>query len=200
MESDKVMTEERGIQIAKGIRSCSTMFFVPVIGIATGVGVGQSLGWCLGILSGIAAFLLSSYGLKCLINRTVTGLSISDCLLPIIVSLVCAVVFLPAKWISANLFGSAECIISGVILSIMLLAYRGGRIVNPWWLVPSFLTFFYEILPINLPTDMDDILALSASGILSLFAVVVNGDKSLPLINSLIKRNRQKQLESPDAT
>ena len=154
---------ERGVEIAKGIRGCSSMLFVPIVAIAVGIEVGKRMGWCLGILSFVGAFWLSSVGLRALINRYTSGLTIQDCLIPSILSILCSIVFLPMKLISANFFGPAECIFSGILLSVCLFGYRAGRIKNPYWLTLPFLTFFYEILPINLPTDLDDMLALTAS-------------------------------------
>lgn len=48
---------------------------------------------------------------------------------------------------------------SGLFLS------RSGRLKTNRWLITMTLTFIYECLPINLPATIDDVLALSASGI-----------------------------------
>lgn len=162
--------EARGIEIAKGIRGCSTMFFVPVIAIAVGIEVGKRTGWCLGILAFVGAFWLSSIGLRALINRTTTELTIQDCIMPALLSLVCSIVFLPLKIISFDIFGPLHCMFAGIIFSVCLLGYRAGRIQNPFWLTFPFLTFVYELLPVNIPGPIDDILSLSADTFVSYLA------------------------------
>ena len=170
---------ERGVEIAKGIRGCSSMLFVPVVATAVGIETGKRMGWCLGILAFVGAFWISSVGLRALINRYTSGLTVQDCLIPSILSILCSIVFLPMKLISANFFGPAECIFSGIVLSVCLFGYRAGRIKNPYWLTLPFLTFFYEILPINLPTDLDDLLALTANTFVPFLAWTKKEDDEL---------------------
>jgi hypothetical protein len=51
-----------------------------------------------------------------------------------------------------------------------LLAYKTGTIQSSGWLILPFLTFLYEILPIDLPTDLDNILGLSATTTIEVIA------------------------------
>lgn len=163
--------QERGVEIAKGIRGCSSFVFTPIVGIATCAYVWKHCGWALGILAGILSFVVFSRVLKCLIERDNRGLTVADCFMPLIISAVCGIVFMPIALVSLNLFSVATCIYSGVLLSVALLCYRSGRIESPWWLVPLFLTFIYEILPIDLPTDLDNLLGVGVSTVIDVLAI-----------------------------
>ena len=163
----------RGADIAKGIRSCTTGLFVPVVAIAVGISVGQKVGWCLGVLCGIASFFAAGHAFKRYIIAKVDELTIPDCLLPIAISAVCSVVFFPFKFLTANVFSPITCLLAGVMLSFGLLAYRCGKLQNPWWLVPTAITFGYECLPFNLPSDIDNFLAVGANSVNFFFMNVI---------------------------
>lgn len=172
-DQQETMAGRRGADIAKGVRSCTTGLFVPVIAIAIGVGVGQKIGWCLGILCGIASFFAAGYAFKRYIIAKIDELTIPDCLLPIAISAVCSVVFFPFKFLTANVFSPITCLLAGVMLSFGLLAYRCGKLQNPWWLVPTAITFGYECLPFNLPSDIDNFLAVGANSVNFFFMNVI---------------------------
>lgn len=173
MRSQTRIAEKRGADVAKGIRSCTTGLFVPVVAIAVGISVGQKVGWCLGILCGVASFFAAGYAFKRYVIAKVGELTISDCLLPIAISGVCSVVFFPFKFFTANIFSPITCLLAGVMLSFGLLAYRCGKLQNPWWLVPSAITFGYECLPFNLPSDIDNFLAVGANSVNFFFMNVI---------------------------
>lgn len=171
-----MQSQERGVEIAKGIRGCSMFLLTPVVGIAAGVFVGQHYGCALGVLAGVVMLVVAIRLLRVMIEKDNRGLTVADCFMPLIISVICGVVFMPIALFTLNLFSAATCIFSGVLLSVGLLAYRSGRIQSAWWLVPQFLTFAYEILPIDLPTDLDNVLALGGSTLAEVLALV-NGQK-----------------------
>ena len=87
------------------------------------------------------------------------------CIATIIVSIACGIVFWPFRTAVGDPFSPLMCIISGVMLTYGLLLSRSGRLKDNRWLVIMVLTFVYECLPINLPATIDDVFALSTSGI-----------------------------------
>ena len=165
--------ERRGADIAKGIRSCTTGLFVPIAAIAVGIGVGQKAGWCIGILSGIVSFFVAGQAFKRYVIAKIEELTIPDCLLPVVISAVCAVVFLPFKMSTLDVFSPITCLVGGIMLSFGLLAYRCGKLQNSWWLVPLVITFVYECLPFNLPLPLDDAFAVGGASIDFFFMNVI---------------------------
>ena len=160
----------RGIEIAKGIRGCSSCLMIPVVAICTGIGIGQKVGVWWGILGGVVACVAFSSIMSYLISKATKGLSVMDCLMPFCISIVCGIAFAPISIFAGSLFSFATCIYSGVLLSLVLFLYMNGHI--GWgYLVLPFLTFAYEILPIELPTDLDNILALSGTSVNDLLAL-----------------------------
>ena len=162
---------QRGVAIAKGIRGCSLFFFVPVFALMIGIIIGQRYGICLGVLSGISTLPILFWMIAKMINRGNIGLTMIDCLIPVIISLLCGIAFLPISLVAGNLFSPATCIFSGLLLSMGLWAYKSGKIQSPGWLALPFLTFFYEILPIDLPSDLDNLIGLSATTVIEVLAV-----------------------------
>ena len=96
-----------------------------------------------------------------IVNNSKT-LTIVDCVLPIVISLIAAFMFSPIALISGNLFSIGTCIFSGVLLSVGLVLYKLDKIKGTFLILPM-LTFVYELFPIDLPTDLDNILGLSVS-------------------------------------
>lgn len=177
--------EQRGVAIAKGIRGCSLFFFIPVLSLAGGIVVGQRCGILLGIVAGMMMFGISFWGAGKLVDRTSSGLSSVDCFLPVGISIISGIVFLPVGLVAGNLFSPATCIFSGILLTVGLWAYKVGRIQSAGWLVLPFLTFLYEILPIDLPTDLDNLLGLSAATVIEVIAVFKSSqDSSLRSLES----------------
>jgi hypothetical protein len=166
MEANK----ERGVGIARGIRGCSLFFFIPIFSLAIGVETGRCYGVFWGIIVAMMMLGLSFYGVGKLVDRTRSGLTSIDCFLPVVISLISGVVFLPIGIVAGNLFSPATCIFSGILLTMGLLAYKTGTIQSASWLILPFLTFLYEILPIDLPTDLDNILGLSATTTIEVIA------------------------------
>lgn len=160
----------RGVEIAKGIRGCSSCLMIPVVAICTGIGIGQKAGVWWGILGGVVACVVFASIMSYLISKATKGLSVMDCLMPFCISIVCGIAFAPISIFAGSLFSFATCIYSGVLLSLVLFLYMNGH-VGWGYLVLPFLTFAYEILPIELPTDLDNILALSGTTVNDILAL-----------------------------
>jgi hypothetical protein len=158
------MEEQRGAEIAKGIHGCLWMFLYPIVGICIGAFVWTKWGWAPGILGGLGGVILFAW-LVSHFNRP-KGLSQVDCLLPLLFSVLSGVAFFPVSLLAGNLFSPATCIVSGLLLTLQLFGYRSGRIKSPWWLLLPAATFVYEMLPIDLPTDIDNFLACGANSML----------------------------------
>ena len=167
--------EQRGVGIAKGIRGCSLFFIIPVLSLASGIIVGQRYGVLLGIVAGLLMIGFSYWAGGRLIDRSKSGLTSLDCFLPLGISLVSGIVFSPVGLFAGNLFSPATCIFSGILLTLGLWAYKTGRIPSGGWLVLPFLTFLYEILPVDLPSDLDNVLGLSAATVIEVVALFKGG-------------------------
>lgn len=166
-----------GAEIAKGLRGCCSFFFVPVISICSGIAIGQNAGVALGILGGIGAGFASVFIISITIGKLTKELTYVDCLIPLIVSIISGVVFFPISLFTASLFSTATCILAGALTSLTLFIYK-TRELHPIFLVIPFLVFIYEILPIELPSDLDNILALSGNTI-NQFAVFAFAKKRI---------------------
>ena len=151
-----------GAEIAVGLRSCSSIILVPIIAICSGIIIGKEYGTAVGILGGIVCSSIFFKFYHRFIATQINGLTVLDCLIPFLVSLVSGVIFAPVSLFSASVFSIATCIYSGVLLSATLFLYKAQK-VSAGYLVFPFLVFMYEILPIELPTDIDNILALSGN-------------------------------------
>lgn len=131
------------------------------VSIMIGIASGQSIGVLWGIVIGTVAFIICVTIVAVIINRSKT-LTIVDCGLPFLISVFAAFAFAPIAIFSGNIISIGTCIFSGVLLSIGLILYRLDKIQGALLVLPM-LTFIYEILPIDLPSDLDNILALSTS-------------------------------------
>ncbi len=178
---------ERGVEIAKGLRGCCSMVFVPIVAIAAGILSGQHWGVCAGILVGVGALFATAQAISKFIVGQTKSLTVVDCLLPTFISIICGILFAPIALFAANFFSFATCIYSGILLTVALFAYRSGKIESAGWLVMPFLTFAYEILPIDLPTDLDNFLSLSVSTVVDVVAVS-NGKKSFRKLEDAANR------------
>ena len=114
-----------------------------------------------GVLFGILffiAFLIISF---IIVNKT-KQLTISDCILPLIIGTISAVVFAPISFLQLSFFSSVTCLAASLFLTITLFMYKIGRVSGGWLIFP-FLVFLYEILPIEFPTDIDNILCFGGN-------------------------------------
>lgn len=164
---------KRGAEIAKAIRGCGSKI---VIAITTGAMfciLNSKFGWAYAVLGCVGFGFAVNYLLDLYIKKTNDGLTVLYCFAPLFVSIFCGIVFMPIELLAGNLFSVGTCIYAGVLLSIGLLCYRSGRVASPYWLVMPALTFFYEILPIDLPTPIDNLLSLSVNSVNFIVAMTV---------------------------
>lgn len=180
------------VALAKALRSCSSWLFIPVVAICCGIIIGQQHGICMGILGGIGCGIGFAVFMMKLIDKTASGLTVVDCLLPLLISIVCGVVFAPIALFSASVFSFATCIYSGLLLSLTLFSYK-YRSLDDKYLIMPICVFVYEILPIELPTDLDNIFALGGNTINYYFVLTNAGVKP-----KSIKQNNPKELDQID--
>lgn len=118
----------------------------------------------LGITTGIGVFLFCLC-VSVLIMNSAKRLTTLDCILPVFISAISGVLFAPLSFVgNGSFFSSITCMGAGLFLCIVLFMYKQKRIPAGYLVLP-FLTFAYELLPIELPTDIDNILALGGSGV-----------------------------------
>lgn len=137
----------------------------PSLAIALGIWVGYNHGWGWGVLWGVIGLIvLIVQAIKTGTSMTVCEVTVWDCILPVIISIVCGITFAPVHLFAANFFSAFTCIGAGIFFSIALIMFRVGAL-EPWALYLSMATFLYEALPINLPTDLDDFLCFGGTGV-----------------------------------
>ena len=108
-----------------------------------------------GIIKGVL------FGILFFVNKT-KQLTISDCILPLIIGAISAIVFAPISILQLSFFSSVTCLAASLFLTITLFMYKAGRVSGGWLIFP-FLVFLYEILPIEFPTDLDNILCFGGN-------------------------------------
>jgi hypothetical protein len=143
------------------LRAALLMVLSPVFSIVLGIAIGKQHGFWYGCLAGLVVFVISGIIAAKLANRG-GKLTVADCVIPTILSIISGIVFAPIQLFEGSVFSAATCIFSGVLLSTGMLLYKYGR-MKGWALVLPSLTFVYELLPIELPTDLDNIFALGGS-------------------------------------
>ena len=137
----------------------------PSLAIVFGIWVGYNHGWGWGVLWGlIGLIVLVVQAIKMGTSLSFGEVTVWDCILPIIISIVCGITFAPVHLFAANFFSAFTCIGSGIFFSIALIMFRVGAL-EPWALYLAMASFLYEALPINLPTDLDDFLCFGGTGI-----------------------------------
>lgn len=145
------------------LRGCLVACISPAVGVGFGVWYGINIGVWNGILGGLGAFVLTI--IVGAIVSTVKGkLTYVDCVIPFIVSVVCAVVFAPIALFTVSFFSWTTCMAAGLIFTNGLVLYKRGRIHKGWLILPA-LSFMYECLPVDLPTDLDNVLAVGGSAL-----------------------------------
>jgi len=112
-----------------------------------------------GFLSFLAGIVILGY-----IMNSAKHLTTLDIVLPFVLSIISAIIFFPVGLIAGNLFSAVTCILAGLMLSVGLGLFKAKRIFG-WCLVVPTMCFIYEILPIDLPTDIDNIIGLGANGV-----------------------------------
>ena len=127
------------------------------VGIMTGIKAGV---W-LGIVSAAGVFIVL-ISISVYLMNTAKKLTLVDCLLPLPLGVISAVAFAPVGLTLGSVFSPVTCLMSALFLTVMLFMYRAGRISGGWLIMP-FLVFVYEMLPIELPTDIDNALAFGGN-------------------------------------
>lgn len=128
-----------------------------------GIGVGIQSGIWWGILTGMGLFFVL-IGISVYLMNNAKHLTVTDCILPIPLGAISAFLFAPVSLFSGSIFSAATCLGASLLLSIMLLMYRAKKIRGCMLVIP-FVVFIYELLPIELPSDIDNILCLGGSGV-----------------------------------
>lgn len=145
------------------LRGCLILVLSPLFSIALGIVIGKIHGVWYGVLGGLG--MLSLFGLISVKVMNAGGrLTTADCIIPLILSVISGIIFAPVHLISASVFSTATCIGSGILLMAAMFLYKSGR-MNKWGLIIPACTFIYELLPIELPTDLDNFLALGGAGV-----------------------------------
>jgi hypothetical protein len=113
-------------------------------------------------LYGLLSFLGGVAVLVYLVNSA-KKLTAIDVALPVVISLISAIIFAPVGLFAGNFFSPITCILAGLMLSVELGFYKAKKIYAVYLILPT-ICFIYEILPIDLPTDIDNIIGLCANG------------------------------------
>lgn len=170
-----------------------------VIAITIGIALAVQYGTIKGILAGVG-ILIALVAVSVYLMNNAKKLTLADCILPLIVGAMSAFLFAPVSMAGMSIFSAGTCMGASLLLTIMLFMYKSGRIKAGWLVIP-FLTFLYELLPIELPTDIDNILCLGGSAVNLIMAKMfgINPDE-------LIKKddgeafNKMENEECPNGT
>lgn len=134
-----------------------------VIAMSSGIVLAMKYGTGKGILAG-AGILIALISVSIYLMNNAKKLTLADCILPLIIGAMSAFLFFPISMAGMSIFSVGTCMGASLLLTIMLFMYKSGRIKAGWLVIP-FLTFLYELLPVELPTDIDNILCLSGSAV-----------------------------------
>ena len=171
------------------LRGIILFFTWLLLSISGSVILIKYLGWLVGIPACLILFIILACVSIAVQNKIPDGkISNFDIMLPLIISLFSTACFWPIRFIKAELFSSAACFMSGVFLSMAFYKLK-NEMIRTSAVVVIFCTFLYEITPISLPTDLDDILAFGASTVALLF-----GRKNVSKILE-IQDNPRKRIE-----
>lgn len=154
------------------LRGCLIMVLAPIFSILTGIVIGKAHGLWYGCLAGFSMFVGWGIVAALLINKG-GKLTIADCIIPTILAIISGILFAPIQLFAGSVFSAATCIFAGILMTTALLLYKNGR-MNGWALIIPALTFVYELLPIELPTDLDNIFALGGAS-MSLWIGYIKG-------------------------
>jgi hypothetical protein len=130
------------------------------ITMSIGIAVYKSFGIWQTVVAVIASLCICAI-IVWRIANSAKRLTVFDCAIPLFISIIAGVIFAPISLFTASIFSSFTCIGAGIFLSLGLFLYRKGELSGYFLILPT-LTFIYEILPIELPTDLDNLLALGA--------------------------------------
>lgn len=134
-----------------------------------------------GIFYGFVFFVIALILTFFIANKT-KNLTILDCVLPLIIGSISAIVFIPISILGLSFFSSITCLAASLFLTMVLFMYKAGKISGGWIVFP-FLVFLYEILPIEFPTDIDNILCFGGNITNVVCALMFGKIVQKPLLN-----------------
>lgn len=147
-----------------------------MIAVTSGIGIGINYGTGTGILAGLV-ILLALVAVSVHLMNNAKNITVLDCILPIPIGAVSAFLFAPISLAEASVFSALTCMGASLLLTIMLFLYKSKRIYVGWLVIP-FIVFIYELLPIELPTDLDNLLCMGGDGINFVIANVFRPDNN----------------------
>ena len=175
------------------LRGFILLFTLICVSIASTVILIKYLGWLVGLFSSIILFFILAIILIVLFNKfSDKKITNFDLMLPLIISFISAICFLPFSFFQAEIFSSATCLISGIFMSIALYKLKNDMIHKSAVMI-IFCTFLYEILPISLPTDLDNFLSVGIGTTSLLF-----GRKNVSKILELQNQRKELSNDSPN--
>ncbi len=125
------------------IRGICLFVCSPSLAIALGIWVGCNHGWGWGVLWGVVGlFTLIVSAIKMGFSGGESEVTATDCILPILVSIICGITFAPVHLFAANFFSVFTCIGSGALFSIALIMFKFGKLES-WALYLLMATFLY---------------------------------------------------------
>lgn len=99
-------------------------------------------------------------------------LSYADCFFPILVGSVWSLLLMPLRLAEAD-FSAPAAIGSSMFLSLSLWQLKKTDFRQKGFLVFPLLVFIYEMLPINIPGPVDDILAFGGQAVYQVFLFLI---------------------------
>ena len=143
------------------LRSILILFVFTVIGLISGVVTWINWNWHVGLNVFAGSFVLGIVTAS-VSMMFVKELSTLDIFLPIPLSIVWSIIVYPIKMITTDLLAPPEMWGSAFLLTASLWMYKQKEMSRTWIIFP-ILTFLYEMLPISLPTDIDNLVMLGGS-------------------------------------
>jgi hypothetical protein len=170
--------------------------FFASIALACGVGIAVGMktgGVGKGILAGVGTLIFGIIVASIMAN-TAKRITFVDCVLPLIISIISGIAFMPLMLFKLEIFSTFTCIGAGLFLTIGMFLYRAGKIGGMSLIIPS-ITFVYEIVPISLPTDIDNIIAFSGNAASLFISCLINKGKRTLLEDKKVQNYLEKFLK-----
>jgi len=146
--------------------------------------VWSKSGFFMGVFAGVCLLIVCG-GFTIYWTSSVKKLTIWDCLFPLPIGLVSAVVFTPVALLAnGSFFSAVTCMAASFFLTVILFLYRSKKIEGKYLIWP-FLVFVYEILPIELPTEFDNWLAFGGNIINAIAGMAFHEIVELQLKNKM---------------
>ena len=184
--------QEHGATVTTTVGCLRGMMFAGMgimLSVSGAIAVWSQAGFLMGLFAGLVLLVLS-IGFTIYWTTTVKQLTIWDCLLPLPLGLVSSVLFAPASLLfNLSVFSALTCMGAALFLSMTMLLYRSRKIDGKWLIFP-FLVFMYEMLPVEFPGELDNMLSFGGN--------IVNTIAALSF--SPINQLRETQAELPDSS